>query len=213
MGKRMRDILDQDLDNLEKSVSIDLSKHYVNSGSSFDVEVPYIDYEAQIKAAEETAEEGITKLARFYLEEERYVNMPYIQYRIRQDAEYYATLDWMIKDGRQTMVALKRQMDQDAGLTQARMYEVNSLLHKEMRENIKLAKSGLHDMQDFYKKLREDIMEMSSGSPGEEADSEGGVATTSATKGKMMDKKQMNSIIEDLARNAALSQPNTDFEF
>ena len=43
------------------------------------------------------------------------------------------------------------------GAVTPRMYEVLSMLQKEMRENIKLSATNLSNIETFYKNMREDL--------------------------------------------------------
>lgn len=117
--------------------------------------VATLDYDSQIKDIQNDATMVINNLAELYLGDEKLLNHPYITEKRRKDADYYGKLEFLVKTSQKTLISVMREID--TGQANARMFEVQSMLQKEMRDNIKLSLGSLANIESFYKTIREDL--------------------------------------------------------
>jgi len=114
-----------------------------------------LDYEKQLEEIHNESTEIIDNLAELYLGNETLLSHPYIEAKRKKDADYYAKLEFLVKTSEKTLMSIMREIE--SGNSGARMFEVQSMLQKEMRDNIKLSLRSLADIEKFYKTIREDL--------------------------------------------------------
>ena len=117
--------------------------------------IKQIDYSAQLDQLNDDATRIVDSLAELYLGDEKLLNHPYITEKKRKDANYYGKLEFLVSASQNTLVSMMREIEM--GTSTPRMFEVQSLLQKEMRENIKLSMRALVDIESFYKSIRADL--------------------------------------------------------
>lgn len=114
------------------------------------------DYDAELDSIQERSSRIINNLVRLYLgDNEVLLNHDYILNKSEKDADYFAKLDFLVNASQRTLVNIMREIDM--GASTPRMFEVLSMLQKEMRENVKLSSSNLSNIEKFYKDMRQDL--------------------------------------------------------
>jgi hypothetical protein len=114
------------------------------------------DYEAELSEIGERSKGIIDNLVKLYLgEDENLFNHEYISRKREKDADNFSKLDFLVTSSQRTLTSIMKEIDMGAG--SPRMYEVLSMLQKEMRENIKMSSSNLTNIESFYKNMREDL--------------------------------------------------------
>ena len=114
-----------------------------------------LDYKQQLINIHNESQNIIDNLAELYLGDEKLLDNPYISEKRRKDAEYFSKLQFLVELSTKTLMSMMRELDM--GNTNVRMFEVQSMLQKEMRDNIKFASTTLKNVETFYKSLRDDL--------------------------------------------------------
>jgi hypothetical protein len=114
-----------------------------------------LDYKQQLIDIHNESQNIIDNLAELYLGDEKLLDNPYISEKRRKDAEYFSKLQFLVELSTKTLMSMMRELDM--GNTNVRMFEVQSMLQKEMRDNIKFASTTLKSVETFYKSLRDDL--------------------------------------------------------
>jgi ATP-dependent exoDNAse (exonuclease V) alpha subunit len=143
------------------------------------------DYKNQLHEIQEDSDKVIDNLAKMYLGDS-ISQHPYLADKVRKDADYYAKLHFLVETSERSLINLNKQIDQ--GDANPRMYEVLSLLQKEMRENIKLSATNLVNIENFYKNIREDLGIGSVTAAAEESES----------GGEIIDMKSLNMKLDSI---------------
>lgn len=150
-----------------------------------------VDYKQQLSDIKKDSTNIINSLAELYLGDENLLKHPYISEKMKKDSDYYSKLEFLVQSSQKTLISIMR--DIDMGNSNSRMYEVQSMLQKEMRDNIKLSLGSLANIEDFYKSIRTDL----------------GVTTTPGAtivaqqeeETSHVDMKELNKQIDDLIAN------------
>lgn len=141
-----RVIEDQNIESLEAS-SNDLPPLATNT---------LHNYEEELSEIGERSKAIIDNLVKLYLgEDENLFNHEYISRKREKDADNFSKLDFLVTSSQRTLTSIMKEIDMGAG--SPRMYEVLSMLQKEMRENIKMSSSNLTNIETFYKNMRQDL--------------------------------------------------------
>lgn len=156
-----------------------------------DCNVEQLDYTKQITKLNTDATNIVNNLAELYLGDENLLENSYIKDKRRKDAEYYGKLEFLVETSQKTLINVMREIDM--GNAHPKMFEVQSMLQKEMRDNIKLSSSSLSNIESFYKSIRKDLGMSTSPSvtPAKEVTDE----TTH------VDMKEFNQQLEDMMNN------------
>lgn len=114
------------------------------------------NYDQELNQIHTRSSAIIDNLARLYLgDDDGLINHEYISRKREKDADYFAKLDFLVNASQRTLINIMREIDM--GAASPRMFEVLSMLQKEMRENIKLSSTNLKNIETFYKDMREDL--------------------------------------------------------
>jgi len=114
------------------------------------------DYNQELDDIQDRSARIINNLVRLYLgDNEVLLNHDYILNKKEKDADYFAKLDFLVNASQRTLINIMREIDM--GAATPRMFEVLSMLQKEMRENVKLSSSNLSNIEKFYKDMRQDL--------------------------------------------------------
>lgn len=114
------------------------------------------DYDNELSEIGERSKAIIDNLVKLYLgEDENLFNHEYISRKREKDADNFSKLDFLVTSSQRTLTSIMKEIDMGAGTP--RMYEVLSMLQKEMRENIKMSSSNLTNIESFYKNMRQDL--------------------------------------------------------
>lgn len=114
------------------------------------------DYDGELDEIQQRSQNIINNLVRLYLSDnEQIMNHDYIRNKRQKDADYFAKLDFLVNASQRTLVNIMREIDM--GAASPRMFEVLSMLQKEMRENVKLSSNNLTSIEKFYKDMRKDL--------------------------------------------------------
>lgn len=134
----------------------DIKDLEAKSGDLPAVQLATYDYDAELDEIQTRSQAIINNLVRLYLgDNEALLNHEYIARKRDKDADYFAKLDFLVGASQRTLINIMREIDM--GAATPRMFEVLSMLQKEMRENIKLSSSNLSNIESFYKNMREDL--------------------------------------------------------
>lgn len=114
------------------------------------------DYDEELNEIEQESQEIVDNLVGMYLDDDaNLINHDYIRKKRQKDADNFARLDFLVKSSQRIMVNVMREIDM--GATTPKMFEVISMLQREMRENIKLSSTNLTNIEKFYKEMRKDL--------------------------------------------------------
>lgn len=183
-----------ELDIAEKIDQLNPEDLFVEEGelpALSDCNVEQLDYNKQITVLNKDATSIVNNLAELYLGDENLLENPYIKDKRRKDAEYYGKLEFLVETSQKTLINVMREIDMGNG--HPKMFEVQSMLQKEMRDNIKLSSSSLSNIESFYKSIREDLGMSASPSvtPAQEL-------TDQTTH---VDMKEFNQQLDDMMKN------------
>lgn len=114
------------------------------------------NYEEEMTLIQERSSDIIDNLVKLYLgDDDKLLNHDYIARKREKDADYFSKLDFLVNSSQRTLISIMKEIDM--GAATPRMFEVLSMLQKEMRENIKLSSTNLSNIEKFYKDMREDL--------------------------------------------------------
>ena len=117
---------------------------------------PLHDYEEEMEGIQARSSDIIDNLVKLYLgDDDKLLNHDYIARKREKDADYFSKLDFLVNSSQRTLISIMKEIDM--GAATPRMFEVLSMLQKEMRENIKLSSTNLSNIEKFYKDMREDL--------------------------------------------------------
>jgi hypothetical protein len=112
---------------------------------------------------------------------------PYIRNKVREDAMVYAETLFLSKMTRKNFLTQMRQVDN--GDNSARMHEVINQTIREVRENSKFSSSQRTELEEYYKKFREDLGEVAAAMKLSNPDKE--------DDGQIVDNKKLNDMISE----------------
>jgi len=199
----------QELEDLENNISEQINN--LNPNDLFmepdtlpalsETSIEQLDYNNQLTEIRHESEKIINNLAELYLGNETLLTHPYIEAKRKKDADYYSKLEFLVNVSEKTLMSIMREIE--SGNSNTRMFEVQSMLQKEMRDNIKLSLRSLADIEKFYKTIREDLGVTTA--PGIEHEDEN--ETTN------MNMKDFNAQLEEMMKNKDLNfDIEEDFE-
>jgi len=151
------------------------------------------DYEAEKEEIEKASLNTVNNIARLYLGDSHYYDLPHIVDKRRDDALQHAKAQYLVKQSERSVTNAMKQIDN--GDSSAKMWEVVSMLQKEMRDNIKLLGHVETSIRNSYRTIKED-MGISDIPMLPEID----VADT--TDSQILDMKQLNDMMERIVKQS-----------
>lgn len=152
------------------------------------------DYTKDLTETRNNSYEIIEKLVELYIPEVK--NHDYIRFKMKEDARIYANSQFLERMSEKLLIQQLKQID--SGDTSARLYEVVNQTMKEIRENNKDGRSARTEIEQMYKKMRDDLglNELSSiVDRGEE------VETNKKDEGRIIDTTDLNNKLEMLLKD------------
>jgi len=199
-SKAEKEKMKQELEDLEKNISSQINN--LNPDELFmepnelpalsEHSIEQLDYNKQLGEIRHESEQIINNLAELYLGNEALLTHPYIEAKRKKDADYYSRLEFLVSASEKTLMTVMREIE--SGNSNTRMFEVQSMLQREMRDNIKLSLRSLADIEKFYKTIREDLGVVNTPSIKPEEEEE----TTN------LNMKEFNSQLEEMMKNGQL---------
>jgi DNA polymerase II small subunit/DNA polymerase delta subunit B len=110
------------------------------------------DYEGELFEIEQKTLQGLQSLANVYLDKEL-LEQPYIQYKIEKDAKDLASLEQLCRDSQRSLIEISKKINQGSD----DLFIAKAAIQKEMRENIKFSTTYLMNVENFYKKIQDEI--------------------------------------------------------
>jgi hypothetical protein len=143
-----------------QSENFDIATHLAKIDDLPDLgQIELYDYDADLTTVSQKGLEVIESLVDLYLSEFGDLkNHPYIRNKVREDALVYAETLFLSKMTRKNFLTQMRQVDN--GDSSARMHEVINQTIREIRENSKFSSSQRTELEEYYKKFREDLQEV-----------------------------------------------------
>jgi hypothetical protein len=178
----------------EENKDFDISNHLAKIDDLPDLgQIELYDYDSDLTVVTQKGIEVIESLVDLYLSEFGDLKShPYIRNKVREDALVYAETLFLQKMTRKNFLSQLRQIDN--GDNSARMHEVINQTIREVRENSKFSSSQRTELEDYYKKFRDDLSE---------------VAATLKTDnnnnlkdddGQIVDSKKLNDLISEAVK-------------
>ena len=167
----------------------DFSKHLARPEDLPDLgEIEIYDYDSDLTVASQQAMDVLEPLVDLYLGDvPKLKEHPYIKSKMKEDAMVYAEAIFLTKMTRKNLLTQMRQVDN--GDNSARMHEVINQTIREVRENSKFSSSQRTELEEYYKKFREDLGEVAAAmkinNPKEDKD------------GQIVDNKKLNDLISE----------------
>jgi len=177
----------------EENKEFDISSHLAKIDDLPDLgQIELYDYDSDLTVVSQKGMEVIESLVDLYLSDFGDLkNHPYIRNKVREDALVYAETLFLQKMTRKNFLTQLRQIDN--GDTSARMHEVINQTIREIRENSKFSSSQRTELEDYYKKFREDLNEVSSSLNTE--------TNSSKEDNNIVDSKKLNDLIAQAVKN------------
>ena len=175
----------------EENIDFDIANHLASIDDLPDLgQIELYDYDSDLTVATQKGIEVIESLVDLYLSEFGDLKShPYIRNKLREDAKVYAETIFLSKMTRKNFLTQLRQVDN--GDNSARMHEVINQTIREVRENMKFSSSQRTELEEYYKKFREDLSEVSSI-----------LKTNNSEKedGQIVDNKKLNDMISEMIK-------------
>lgn len=111
------------------------------------------DYNKDLQETREDSAVIIGKLVDLYIPEIK--NHEYIKSKMKEDARVYANSQFLERMSEKLLIKQLKQID--SGDTSARIFEVVNQTMKEIRENNKDGRNARTEIEQMYKKIREDL--------------------------------------------------------
>ncbi len=174
----------------EENRDFDISNHLATIDDLPDLgQIELYDYDSDLTVVTQKGIEVIESLVDLYLSEFGDLKShPYIRNKVREDALVYAETLFLQKMTRKNFLTQLRQIDN--GDNSARMHEVINQTIREIRENSKFSSSQRTELEEYYKKFRDDLTEVSSTM---KTDS----PKTGDDDGQIVDSKKLNDLISE----------------
>jgi hypothetical protein len=171
------------------NISSHLAAHEEYLPELGDIEI--YDYDIDTTETSEKAHEIVTSLVDLFLgDNEAIKKHPYIQNKLKEDAEVYAETLFLKKMTKKNLLTQMRQIDN--GDNSSRMHEVVNNSFNQMRENIKFSTTQRTSLESFYKGIRSDLgLNEMSESPQADTDDD-----TEDKKSNVMDNRKMNEMMD-----------------
>ena len=173
----------------EENRDFDIAGHLAKVDDLPDLgQIELYDYDSDLTVVAQKGMEVIESLVDLYLSEFGDLKThPYIRNKVREDAMVYAETLFLSKMTRKNFLTQMRQVDN--GDNSARMHEVINQTIREVRENSKFSSSQRTELEEYYKKFREDLGEVAAAmkinNPKEDKD------------GQIVDNKKLNDLISE----------------
>ncbi len=173
----------------EENRDFDIASHLAKIEDLPDLgQIELYDYDSDLTVVAQKGMEVIESLVDLYLSEFGDIKKhPYIKHKVREDALVYAETLFLSKMTRKNFLTQMRQVDN--GDNSARMHEVINQTIREIRENSKFSSSQRTELEEYYKKFREDLSEVASSMSGPDD-----VKTDS---NEIVDNKKLNDMISE----------------
>lgn len=176
----------------EENRDFDIANHLATIDDLPDLgQIELYDYDSDLTVVTQKGMEVIESLVDLYLSEfGELKNHPYIRNKVREDAMVYAETLFLSKMTRKNFLTQMRQVDN--GDNSARMHEVINQTIREVRENMKFSASQRTELEEYYKKFREDLGEVAASLKTEDS---GGKDDS-----PIVDNKKLNDMISDMIK-------------
>jgi hypothetical protein len=192
-SKKERNRINDEFDMIqeESNLDFDIAGHLATIDDLPDLgQIELYDYDSDLTMVSQKGIEVVESLVDLYLSEfGELKNHPYIRNKVREDALVYAETLFLSKMTRKNFLTQMRQVDN--GDNSARMHEVINQTIREIRENSKFSSSQRTELEEYYKKFREDLSEVASDmklkSTSKESDS----------NTEIVDNKKLNDLISE----------------
>ena len=175
----------------EENRDFDIANHLATIEDLPDLgQIELYDYDSDLTVVSQKGMEVIESLVDLYLSEfGELKNHPYIRNKVREDAMVYAETLFLSKMTRKNFLTQMRQVDN--GDNSARMHEVINQTIREVRENMKFSASQRTELEEYYKKFREDLGEVAASLKTEDSGSDDGA---------IIDNKKLNDMISNVIK-------------
>jgi len=173
----------------EENIDFDIAGHLATIDDLPDLgQIELYDYDSDLTVASQKGMDVIESLVDLYLGEFGDLKShPYIKNKLREDAMVYAETLFLSKMTRKNFLTQMRQVDN--GDNSARMHEVINQTIREVRENSKFSSSQRTELEEYYKKFREDLGEVAAAMKLSNPDKE--------EDGQIVDNKKLNDMISE----------------
>lgn len=173
----------------EENRDFDIAGHLATIDDLPDLgQIELYDYDSDLTVVAQKGMEVIESLVDLYLSEFGDLKShPYIRNKVREDAMVYAETLFLSKMTRKNFLTQMRQVDN--GDNSARMHEVINQTIREVRENSKFSSSQRTELEEYYKKFREDLGEVAAAMKLSNPDKE--------EDGQIVDNKKLNDMISE----------------
>lgn len=173
----------------EENRDFDISTHLAKIDDLPDLgQIELYDYDSDLTVASHKGLEVIESLVDLYLSEFGDLKThPYIRNKVKEDAMVYAETLFLQKMTRKNFLTQLRQIDN--GDNSARMHEIINQTIREIRENSKFSSSQRTELEEYYKKFREDLSEVATSLQKD--------APQSNDDGQIVDNKKLNDLISE----------------
>jgi len=177
----------------EENKEFDISNHLAKIDDLPDLgQIELYDYDSDLTVVTQKGMEVIESLVDLYLSDFGDLkNHPYIRNKVREDALVYAETLFLQKMTRKNFLTQLRQIDN--GDNSARMHEVINQTIREIRENSKFSSSQRTELEDYYKRFRDDLNEVSSGLNSD--------LPSTQKDDNIVDSKKLNDLIAQAVKN------------
>ena len=116
-------------------------------------DIQIYDYESDVQEVSQRANDVLDSLVDLFLgDAPNVVDHPYIQNKVKEDAQVYAQTLFLTNMTRKIFISQMRSIDN--GSNGAREYEVINQTMGQYRENIKFSNTQKSDFEKFYKDIR-----------------------------------------------------------
>lgn len=175
----------------EENRDFDIANHLAKIEDLPDLgQIEFYDYDSDLTVSSQKGMEVIESLVDLYLSEFGDLKLhPYIKNKVREDALVYAETLFLQKMTRKNFLSQLRQIDN--GDNSARMHEVINQTIREIRENSKFSSSQRTELEEYYKKFRDDLSEVAS------TMRKDSVSDSENDDGQIVDSKKLNDLISE----------------
>jgi hypothetical protein len=174
----------------EENHDFDIANHLASIDDLPDLgQIELYDYDSDLTVVTQKGMEVIESLVDLYLSEfGELQSHPYIRNKVREDALVYAETLFLQKMTRKNLLTQLRQVDN--GDNSARMHEVINQTIREIRENSKFSSAQRTELEDYYKRFREDLGEVA-------VNFKSTTKSANESDGQIVDSKKLNDLISD----------------
>jgi hypothetical protein len=189
-SEKEHNIINDEFDMIqEENRDFDIARHLATIDDLPDLgQIELYDYDSDLTVVAQKGMDVIESLVDLYLSEFGDLKShPYIRNKVREDAMVYAETLFLSKMTRKNFLTQMRQVDN--GDNSARMHEVINQTIREVRENSKFSSSQRTELEEYYKKFREDLSEVAASMKLSNPDKE--------EDGQIVDNKKLNDMISE----------------